>query len=139
MPTPAADAVASTRTTPTSWCGRPIEQLLTHPENLLAMARDYLGVREGQMETERDQLGAIDTKIAKLERAIRDSVAEGLRAGIDPAVMADAASEIQQELDALTARRAQLLHWQAVNAEKSDRMRTLWDLAEVAHQRLHSP
>ena len=50
-----------------------VVQVLSEPERLIAMAQDYLGVREEQIETDREQIATVNTKIAKHGRRWRIS------------------------------------------------------------------
>jgi DNA invertase Pin-like site-specific DNA recombinase len=111
-------------------------ELLGQPERLLAMARDFLGVRGEQMKVERRQVDELDRRIARQERALSEKVADYLKAGVDAAAVKLATADLHGELDALRKHRATLAAWAEQNAEDSDRMRRLWELAELAHTKL---
>lgn len=115
-----------------------VTDLLSQPERLIAMAEEYLGVRGAEVEVERDQLGVIDRKIADLESAVATAAVQCLKAGLDAVAITQATDQLNDELVALRAHRKQLAEWQADTAGRSDRMRRLWELADVAHDRLRS-
>ncbi len=115
-----------------------VVQLLTQPERLIAMAEDFLGIRQGQITVERDQIADVDAKVAKLEKAISTTLVDYAKAGLPPLAIRAAVETMEDELAALHRHRAQLLAWRDQNLAESERMRQLWALADVAHQRLHS-
>jgi hypothetical protein len=43
--------------------------LLTSEDRLLSLADEYLGLRETQVEVERDESQALDSQVRKVERA----------------------------------------------------------------------
>lgn len=110
--------------------------LLSQPERLMAMASDYLGLRASEVEVERDQRGDLERKIANLESALSERVAAALKAGVPPDALKAATDQLQGELDGLRRHRAQMDAWGRRGAERSQQMRRLWELAEVAHTRL---
>ena len=101
-----------------------------------AVRCEYLGERASQVPIERSQNDEIERKIADLETAAGERVADGLKAGIDPKLLKAAADTINQELDSLRRHRDQLATWAKASADQSDRMRKLWKVAQTAHQRL---
>ena len=113
-----------------------IVNVLSEPDRLLALAAEYLGERASQVPIERSQNDEIERKIADLETAAGERVADGLKAGIDPKLLKAAADTINQELDSLRRHRDQLATWAKASADQSDRMRKLWKVAQTAHQRL---
>ena len=113
-----------------------IVNVLSEPDRLLALAAEYLGERASQVPIERSQNDEIERKIANLETAAGERVADGLKAGIDPKLLKAAADTINQELDSLRRHRDQLATWAKASADQSDRMRKLWKVAQTAHQRL---
>ena len=102
------------------------------------MATDYLGTRGERIEVERDQAATLDSKIAKLERAAASVLSEGAKAGLDAAAIRLASANLNEELAALRRHREQVEGWRAEAVAEGDRVRQLWELAEVAQQRLHS-
>lgn len=113
-----------------------VAALLSEPGRLLAMARDYLGLRGERVEAEADQLQALDAKVASLEEARTRRAADALRAGLDPELIRAAVAELEEELATVRERRDRLEAWRAEGEAESDRMRRLWALAEGAHARL---
>lgn len=110
--------------------------LLAQPERLCAMAADYLARRGAQMGAEREQLSAVDAKVAKLERALTETVADYMREGVPAAAVKAATDVLADELAQLRRHRADLARWQEANAARSSTMSRLWELAEAAHRRL---
>ncbi|WP_239341488.1 recombinase family protein [Frankia sp. CiP3] len=115
-----------------------VVDLLSHPEKLLALASDYLGLRASQVTVERDQLAAVQRRIAELERALVRATKAALLADTpDERRALDAARvELQDDLAATRTREAALEQWQADSRAESDRMRQMWELAERAATRL---
>jgi Recombinase zinc beta ribbon domain len=111
-------------------------ELLGQPERLVAMAKEYLGIRGEQIHVEREQVDEIDRRIDRLKAALTDRVAEYLAAGVDPEVMTAATATVEAELDQLQTHRQQLTAWKEENLVESERMRRLWELADIAHRRL---
>jgi len=115
---------------------REVAALLAQPERLIAMAEDYMGLRSAEVGSEREQLEAIDAKVANLDRARTGQAAAALKAGLDPDLIRAAVAELDTELAALRQHRARLEAWRQESVAESDRVRRLWEMAETAHQRL---
>jgi site-specific DNA recombinase len=112
-----------------------IAGLLSDPEQLLASAQEYLGLRRSQLRVEKDESSVIERRVATLERALVRLEKERLLAD-EPDVFSQAARELKAEL--VEARRllAQLREWKADSAAESARVRSIWELAESAVDRL---
>ncbi len=102
------------------------------------MARDYIGLRGAQIEIERDELGELDREITNLEAAMSERAAAALRAGVDGDTIARASASLGEELEALRRHRRQIEAWTLDSRNESDRVRQLWELADIAHLRLGS-
>lgn len=112
-----------------------VVKVLSDPERLLELATGYLGKREQQVGVERDQAATLDAKIAKLERAAASALTEGLKAGLDAAAIKLATADLNEELAALRRHRTQVDAWRADAVAEGERVRQLWELAEVAQRR----
>lgn len=115
-----------------------VTDLLSDPERLLVMAKDFLGLRQQQVSVERDQLGNVATKIARLERTLSETVVEYAKVGLPGSALAAATEALQSELEALKRHQGQLQMWQEQTLADSDRMRRLWELADLAAARVES-
>jgi hypothetical protein len=104
-------------------------ELLTSEDRLLALADEYLGLRETQVEVERDE-------IAKVERALVDHAVEAAKAGLPAEVIRAATEQLNAELDALRARRAMVEEWRREGQAQSERITRLVELAQTAKKRL---
>jgi len=113
-------------------------ELLTEPSRLLSMAQDYLGLRSSQLEVERDTLEAVEAQITKHELALTNTVTDYIKAGVNPELMRRATTTLERELEALRRHRADLIAWRCESANESERMRQLWELADLAHTRLRT-
>lgn len=115
-----------------------IRNLLEQPERLMTMARDYLGLRGEQVTIERSQIAEVEARIAQVEGLLNRKVGEYLRAGVDAKAVKAATEELTIDLEALGSHRDSLNSWREANTVESERMRSLWELADVAHYRLGS-
>ncbi len=115
-----------------------VSGVLSEPERLVAMAQDFLGLRDQRVGVERDQLAVTDGKIAGLEKAVATAYAQAFKGGLDGPALEAATGQLSTELAALRRHRDQMEAWQADAAAESDRMRRLRELADVAHRRMHS-
>jgi len=113
-----------------------VTALLSQPERLLALAEEYLGIRETEVEVERDQIDTIDAKLATLREARTQRVTQALKDGVDAAVLKAAVAELEAEERALLAHRARLEEWRDHNQAEKERMRRLRGLADYAEERL---
>jgi hypothetical protein len=113
-----------------------VRALLADPERMLAVVREHLDRRGAQMTAERDQLAAIDAKIAAHERAVKRTLVDYALQGLPADVVRAATDDLQRELGALRRHRAQVRQWQVANLSDSERMRQLWEVADLAHTRL---
>jgi hypothetical protein len=103
------------------------------------MAEEYLGVRGQQIESEREQKQAIDSKIDQHEKALADLLAQAaLRGDLTSKPIHAAIAQIEEQLDALRRHRSQLEGWQLEAATQSAQKRRLWKLADLAAARLRN-
>lgn len=114
-----------------------ITRLLSHPEQLMRIAGDYIHQRAEELGPQRDQLATIDEKIAAMESTITDQAAALLKEGMEAKRVHAITSKLEDELAALYRHRRQLEAWQAEGRAKVDRATELAGLAEVANTRLH--
>jgi site-specific DNA recombinase len=110
--------------------------LLSRPERLVALAEEYLGLRGQQIEVERDEHEEATQKVAALDRAIQNVLVTSARAGLAPADIEAAVTDLTRERDALRRHLAMIEQWRTESQHASSKMRRLWELAEQAHQRL---
>jgi hypothetical protein len=89
-------------------------------------------VGEGQAE----DLGALDRRIARMERTAGERLAEDLAAGVDPKVAAVASAKLTEEINQLRQRRALLASWAAHNEIRRSRAEMVAELAAQAAQAL---
>ena len=113
-----------------------VTDLLGHPERLLAMASDYLGLRPEQVDLEDGQIAQLETKIATIDRARSDAAVRGLKAGLEPEDIQTAQAEMNSELAQLRAHLARLTAWQRQSHTDSERVSELMRLANSAGERL---
>jgi hypothetical protein len=130
-PTPAAAASGCTRTRPTSLVWSEVTALLSQPERLLALADEYLGIRETEVEVERDHIEAIDTKLATLREARAQRVAQALKAGVGGVGAKAAVAELEPG-ERPAPHRARLEEWRDHNQAEKERIRRLQGLAAYA-------
>jgi DNA invertase Pin-like site-specific DNA recombinase len=114
-----------------------VTQLLSEPERLLKMARDFLGLRGDQVKIEREHVADIDRKIVNLEQALARAYADRYLVG-DQNAMNLAISQLEGDLKGLRDHRSVLESWQTENLAESARVRRLWELADLAHTQLPS-
>jgi len=110
--------------------------LLSRPERLVALAESYLGLRGQQIEVERDEYEEAKKKVTELDLAIKNLLVTSARAGLAPADIESAVLDLTHEREALSRHLAMIEGWRTESQHTSSRMRRLWELAELAHQRL---
>jgi hypothetical protein len=114
-----------------------VRELLAEPERLLALAEDYLSLRGSTCRWSAARSPPSDAKIATA-----DSARPRLRSRPPGRSRRQRTSSRHHahraERDDLVRYRAQLEAWTSAGAVQSDRMRRLWELAEVAHTRLRT-
>jgi DNA invertase Pin-like site-specific DNA recombinase len=110
--------------------------LLTSEDRLLALADEYLGLRETQVEVEQDESQTLDAQIRKVERALTQDTVEAVKAGLPADVIRAVTEELTRELNALQARRAMIEGWKREGEQQSQRVQRLVELADVARERL---
>ena len=106
-----------------------VRDLLCEPERLTAMARDFLAVRGEQMGAERERAKVIDAKVAKLERALRQTVIDYAPRGRDGGHRARRHQRAHGGTDGATSAAGR-------TRSTSKTMQRLWELAEAAHSKL---
>jgi DNA invertase Pin-like site-specific DNA recombinase len=109
--------------------------LLAKPERLLSTVEDYVALRAGQVEVERDESADVQANIVKLERALSRALMSSYMED-EPDAHDAVIAQIRVELDQARARQELLVSWKQESSERSARMRDIWSLAEVAVQRL---
>jgi DNA invertase Pin-like site-specific DNA recombinase len=114
-----------------------VEKVLSDPERLLRMAREYLDQRGKEMRSEADQLRDLDRRITEAKRR-RTNLALAA-ADIGPDAVADALAEITSQIDELERMREQARAWAKANAERAALLRNLWRLAEIAKRGFADP
>jgi hypothetical protein len=110
--------------------------LLTSEDRLLALADEYLGLRETQVEVEQDESRTLDAQIRKVERALKENMVEAVKAGYPAEVIRAGTEELTRELHALRARREMVEEWKREGEQQSQRVQRLVELADVARDRL---
>lgn len=99
------------------------------PERLLAAT----GLDEDDdAEAHREQLRAMDRKIANLSEAITGRAASALEEGISPTLMAAACGRLERERDELVARREEVAELEAHLRERAGRRARLSRLSQAA-------
>jgi len=112
--------------------------LLSEPDRLIQMAEDGLDLRADMPEVDGDRLDVIDARLATLEEARTTRVVQALKAGVAPALLKSAISELDTEERALAAHRDRLLALRNDGDVRETTVRRLHDLAETARTRLAS-
>ncbi|MBW3669312.1 MAG: recombinase family protein, partial [Actinobacteria bacterium] len=115
-----------------------VAALLTDPERLTAMARDHLATQAERVGRRRDDLSAVEAKIAKLERALNETVVDYAREGVPAAVVRAATDTLAGELSQLRRHRADLVRWRSAEEASDRHAKRLWALARTALDRLHT-
>lgn len=77
--------------------------------------------REETQEEQRENLRALDTRMANLSRAITDKTADALEAGLSPTLIAAAVEKLERDRDALVERRSRIAEHQERKRERADR------------------
>lgn len=111
--------------------------LLSHPDRLLSCVQDYIGLRSGQVAVERDESEAIESHVARLERALVRARRQSLLDD-DPDAYEQLIIELRDELEGARRQRDMLRAWRKESAQESARVRSIWELAEAAADRLPS-
>lgn len=109
---------------------------LTDPDRLATL----VGLIPLPAEPDPDaDIGALDRKIRRVERAAGTQVAELLSRGTDPAIVTHATAKLEDELRMLREHRARLLQWAAMRAESALHADRLKRFAQSARQTLLDP
>ncbi len=98
-----------------------VTALLGDKQRLLAMAQDYLGLRELQVDVEHDEVAALEARIQRLQRAQRDTLVDLARRGFEADAIEEAQVAVQRELDAARARLAEVTSWSADSSAEARR------------------
>ncbi|HVA61347.1 MAG TPA: recombinase family protein [Mycobacteriales bacterium] len=109
--------------------------LLSRPEELLACVGDYLGLRAGQVQVEREEMAELEARIYRLERALTRATKAGLLAD-NPGALQQAAAELERDLGEARRLKAEREAWQTEAAAEAQRMNDLCALAEAAAREL---
>jgi len=117
---------------------RVVSQALSKPGLLLTLAEEQAKTAASAVEVSDVDLAALDRKIARLERAAGERLAQALAAGVDPKVAVAAQASLQDELAAAREQRKQVAAWAADASERSSRSETLASIAEQAGRALCS-
>lgn len=117
---------------------RQVLEALSEPERLLGMAEDYLAQRRIQEPQQRAQTITLARKVSSLERAYTKTVTEYAKAGLDGVAVKAATTNLQEQLDAARQRLAQAQEWDRQSKTQSTRMRSLWEIAELAQTTLRT-
>jgi len=112
-----------------------VTALLSQPDRLLSCVHDYLGLRAGQVAVERDESEAMSANVARLERGLSRARKNALLDD-DPDAYAELIVELKGELDGARQQREMLLTWRKESAQEAARIRSMWELAEAAADRL---
>jgi DNA invertase Pin-like site-specific DNA recombinase len=113
-----------------------VTALLTSKTRLLNLARDYLGLRVEQVQVEQDELNALKRRASTLERTQRETLVNLVRRGFDAEAIAEATEKVALDLSVVRQRIAEVEAWAADSATESTRVMSVWQLAEMAGQRL---
>jgi site-specific DNA recombinase len=114
-----------------------VSKVLSDPERLLELARQYLDLRGEELRTETDQIGDLDRRITEAKRKRTNLALAAAATG--PEAVADALAEVNRDVEALEQMREQARAWAQASAERSALLRDLWKLAKVARERLDNP
>jgi len=114
-----------------------VAKVLSDPDRLLGLARQYLDLRGGELREEADQLTDLDRRLTIAKRRRTNLALAAADAG--PEAIADALAEINREIETLEEMREQARAWARANAERETLLRNVWRLTEVARERLDSP
>lgn len=113
-----------------------ITGLLSDPDRLRSMARDYLGLDGASLAGQASELEPLGRAIDQLRSRVSDGITRYIRAGIDPEALAGAMDQLQDELAALERRRDDVERHLADQAAGRRRLDRLDELAETAAHRL---
>ncbi len=109
-----------------------VAALLADPDRLLAMAGLHLDAHTRTHTGSDNDLAALDRKITRLENAAGDRISRLLADGLDPAVAANAARNLTEQLAVTRTRRQRVVEWQAKNADHHNRTARLLEIADQA-------
>lgn len=113
-----------------------VAALLSHPERMISMAENYLGLRDAETDTQLDHLATIDAKLKRIDAGRTDHVAQALKAGVQADVLRAALAGLDDEHRTLAAHRDRLVQWHDESTAKADRIDRLGVLAATARDRL---
>jgi DNA invertase Pin-like site-specific DNA recombinase len=113
-----------------------VAALLIDRERLTTMAQHYLATQAERVGGRRHDVAGVEAKIAKLERALNETVVDYAREGVPAAVVRAATDTLAGELSQLRRHRADLLRWRSAEEASQRHRNHLWRLARRAGDRL---
>lgn len=113
-----------------------VRSALADPDMLGALAEEQVEHSSTVSETQAEDLGALDRRIARMERNAGERLAQALAAGVDPKVAAAASAKLSEEIDQLRQRRALVASWAARNEIRKSRAEMVAELSARAAQAL---
>lgn len=116
-----------------------VTKVLSRPQTLMAGAREALDAADAAGAAGSEDLAALDRRIARLERAAGQQVAQLLASGMDPTVAQHAVAALTADLDGLRNHRGKLIAWASANADRTSRAERLLHLAAKAAEVLAEP
>jgi site-specific DNA recombinase len=111
-----------------------VSSLLSDPERLERLAREYLKLRPTQVRSEAEQLSALDRKIAAKQRERTNVVLATAATG--PEAVAGAIEQLTREIEALQQQYQQAQVWAQQNARSANLVRDVAELAATAQAAL---
>ena len=109
---------------------------LTDPERLTRLAGLAL---TASSEPQADDIATIERRIRRIEKALGGQIAELLAGGRDPAVIAHATAQLEDELRTLRQHRARLVQWAAQRNDRATKLDRVQRLAQSAKAALVDP
>lgn len=115
-----------------------VVEALSRPDMFLALAHDQASAAVAASDVSQSDLAALDRRIARLERAAGERLAQALAAGVDPRVAATAGAHLNDELMEARERRQLLAAWAADAAQRRSRADVLAEMAGQLDEALAS-
>ncbi len=110
--------------------------LLAHPDLLMSMAQDQLGLLQGADEFKVDDLQRAEQAVARTKEALAKAAAGCLVMGLDDATSEDTVAHLRELYHAAIQHRSMVAAKQASTDADERRMTSAQELAEVALERL---
>jgi len=107
-----------------------VASALSRPEQLVALAEEQAERTVAAEAAGTEDIAAIDRRIARLETAAGERLAQALAAGVDPRVAATASAAFSGQLDQLRRQRAMVASWAADAASRRSRAELIADLVD---------